>query len=198
MKKDIKGYEGLYVISDEGQVESLPRTIINKNGKKQYYPGKYLKMDRAPTGHSRVTLSKQHIVNRFFVHRLVAEAFIPNLDNKPHINHLDNDPTNNLVSNIEWVTHSENMLHAQKQGRLFLAQSKGGKTTGIAGIIAGETVKKLIGQKINNWTIISFAVYRGKKKYFNVICDCGNTVTREQSYLQNSKQDGCIKCKTRD
>ena len=197
MYRDIKKYEGLYQVSNQGNIKSLPRTIINKNGREQKFPGKLLKQELTTDGRCRVSLCKNHKITRYLVHRIVGETFIPNSENKPHINHIDNDPTNNNDWNLEWCTHSENMIHAQKQGRLYTAQSKGGKTKGIAGRKADKIIRTLIGTKINNWTILSFAERRGSKKYFNVICDCGNTVTREQSYLKNFSQQGCIKCKTK-
>ena len=131
------------------------------------------------------------------MHRLVGVAFVPNPDNKPFINHINNNPLINNDWNLEWCTHSENMIHAQKQNRLYTAQSKGGKTRGIAGEKADKIIQSLIGVKINNWTILSFAEHRGSKKYFNVECTCGNITTREQSYLKNYSQQGCIKCKTK-
>lgn len=197
MYKDIENYEGLYQVSSNGTVRSLPRIIVNKNGNEQRYNGLVLKPDINELGYCRVTLSKNHSTKRFAVHHLVGKAFISNPENKPHINHIDNTPSNNDVSNLEWCTHSENMIHAQKQGRLFSAQSKGGKARGISGKKADDIVKKLIGSQINNWTILSFAEYRRNKKYFNVRCVCGNTVTREQHYLMTFSQNGCIKCKTR-
>jgi len=197
MIQDIVHYADLYTIDTLGNVRSKCRTIINKNGKPQQYPGKLLKFDYNQYGHKRVTLSKNHKVNRYQVHRLVAEAFLPNPLDKPCINHLDNDPGNNNIANIEWCTHSENMLHAQKQGRLFKSQSKGGKTLGIIGTRNTIVTKKLIGSKINNWTILSFAEHRKYKKYFNVQCNCGNLVTKEQYYIMHNTQNGCIKCKQR-
>lgn len=197
MYQDIKGYEGLYQVNKFGDVKSLSRIIINKNGKEQYYPEKQLKPDVGKMGYHRVTLCKSHTTKRFSVHQLVGKAFIENKEMLPQVNHKDNDPTNNCVDNLEWTTHSGNMIHAQKQGRLYESQSKGGSTRGISGVRADAIVDKLVGSQINNWTVLSFAEYRNNKKYFNVRCSCGNEVTREQSYLQNFKQSGCIKCKTR-
>lgn len=76
-----------------------------------------LKPDKGTMGHSRVTLSHDGITKRYLIHRMVAETYIPNPHDKPHINHIDNNPLNNHVSNLEWCTHSENMLHCHKQGR---------------------------------------------------------------------------------
>lgn len=118
--KDIKGYEGLYQVSNLGRVRSLPRG----EGYSKRNHIHYLKPDINPhnkgeyeTFYERVTLCKEGKTKRFLVHRLVAQAFIPNPDNKPHINHIDCDGTHNWVENLEWVTHSENMLWCYKLGR---------------------------------------------------------------------------------
>ncbi len=177
MWKDIKGYEGLYQISLEGDVKSLSREIINKNGKAQKYPEKRLKPDvhcSNTTSYLRVTLCKNHITTRFCVHQLVALAFIENPCSKPYVNHKDNNGLNNHVSNLEWCTHSENMLHAQKQGRLFESQSRGGK----------EGSKKEVEQAISNcismigntyglWNVIEYVGKEGKGKGKHyVMCKC--------------------------
>ena len=122
--KDIEGWEGLYAVSTYGNVKSYAKG--DGNG----YRDRILKQGNEVRGYKSVRFSRDGKTEKKMVHRLVAEAFIPNPENKPQVNHIDNDPSNNNVSNLEWVTGSENMIHAQRQGRLFEAQSKGGKVGG--------------------------------------------------------------------
>lgn len=195
----IEGYEGLYTISEDGIVTAASRTITNKNGKEQYYPEKVLKQDKGRFGHSRVTLCKDHTTKRFLVHRLVAEKYIPNPENKEFINHIDNNPLNNSKENLEWCTHSENVQHAQKQGRLFESQSKGGSNGGKQTTACNKINQEMIGTIMGCWKILALAEYRNKKHYFHVKCIvCGNTVKREKVYLRNQTTPNCIRCKTRD
>ena len=73
------------------------------------YTNRELKSHIDRKGYKRITL---RVVNRsIFIHRLVAETYIPNPNNKPEINHKDRNPLNNNLSNLEWVTHKENILH---------------------------------------------------------------------------------------
>lgn len=81
------------------------KTVIN-----DYY--EYIKPVNVGNNYYRVRLSKNKIITNKMVHRLVAEAFIPNPDNKPFINHIDGNPKNNVVSNLEWCTPKENTKHA--------------------------------------------------------------------------------------
>ena len=108
--KDIEGYEGLYQVSNYGRVRSLPRVSksINKT-----YGGKILKLGHLDkTKHQTVTLSKDNILKTYPLHRIVADAFIPNPDNLPCINHKDEDPTNNHIDNLEWCSYQYNINYS--------------------------------------------------------------------------------------
>ncbi|APD18057.1 HNH endonuclease [Vibrio phage JSF3] len=200
--KDIEGYEGLYQVSSLGNIKSLERSILNKNGKPQRYPEKLLKFDLTKmenTTYYRVTLSKNHVTTRYLVHRLVASAFINNPSHKPFINHIDNDGTNNSINNLEWCTHSENMKHAQNQGRLFNAQSKGGKLGSIkevqAAIIKSQSI---VGNIYGNWEVLKPLGKQGKGKgkyYVECICrGCSSTHSVEVGRLLRNETTQCRKC----
>ena len=98
--KPVVGYEGLYEVSNLGNVRSLNYNHTNKP--------KLLKQDLCKNNNLRVTLYNR-TKKRFLVHRIVAEAFIPNPYNKPEIDHINTIRTDNRVENLRWVTHTENM-----------------------------------------------------------------------------------------
>lgn len=119
--KDVLGYEGLYQISNYGRVKSLGRKNIFYCGlRKQYLERpvkeKILSFNKSYRGYLQVCLTKNGKYQTFLVHRLVAQTFIPNLENKPQVNHIDGDKENNFVDNLEWVTSSENIRHAFNNG----------------------------------------------------------------------------------
>ena len=120
--KDIEGYEGLYQVSNMGIVRSLPH--FRKNGRNGYLQiGKIIK-PMCVRGYQTVSLSKNGKQKIFKIHRLVAEAFIPNPENKPCIDHINTDKTNNRVENLRWVTHKENSNNPLTLKKIINANNK--------------------------------------------------------------------------
>lgn len=108
--RDIQGYEGLYQVSDWGNVKSVERYVRNGNGFRKVRE-RILKTFLAgdEKEYHYVKLYKNNDRKPFTIHELVAMAFIPNPYNKPEIDHIDTNKKNNNVENLRWVTHSENM-----------------------------------------------------------------------------------------
>lgn len=103
--RPIKGYEGMYEVSNLGRVKRLP---LGKQWPYRQTHNNIRKPKLTRRGYLSVNLSKNNIVKEHLIHRLVAEAFIPNADNLPIINHKDCNPQNNNVDNLEWCSYSYN------------------------------------------------------------------------------------------
>ena len=118
--ENIKNYEGKYQVSNMGNVKSLnfnntkrPAILVKKVNRR---------------GYEYVCLSQYGKRSYSAVHRLVAEAFIPNPDNKEQINHIDGNKRNNSMYNLEWVSQSENINHAIRTGLLKLNGAQNGRS----------------------------------------------------------------------
>jgi len=112
---DVIGYEGVYKISKTGLVNRLP--IKTKNGDNYHICKERLLINTLyNTGYYRVGLTKNGKQTKYYIHRLVAQAFIPNPENKEEVNHINGIKTDNRVENLEWCTISENSIHAYKLG----------------------------------------------------------------------------------
>lgn len=159
--KPIKGYEGLYEISDHGRVKSMPRIRVVCTHKRIYNYKKatkeiFLKPVLKTTGYSQVTLTKNSLQEIRLLHRLVAETFIPNPLRKPQVNHKDGNRFNNHINNLEWVTASENSLHAYRVLNIVSpTKGKFGKDASRSRVVIQ---KSLDGNIVKTWECASDAV----------------------------------------
>ena len=119
--KAIKGYEGLYEVSDWGRVRSLGRFVNAKNGSKRWVKGKMLEPQLAGMGYYTVQLG---LKNSKYIHRLVAEAFIPNPNNYPEVNHKDENKLNNKIGTLEWCPHRYNLSYGTCNARTAIGLNK--------------------------------------------------------------------------
>ena len=119
--KDVPGYNGRYQVSDQGRVRNTKS-------------GRMLKSHTQGRGYMQAMLSKDGRRSYPLVHRLVAQAFIPNPGNKPHINHKNGIKTDNDASNLEWCTMSENLLHRHR-----ILKQPGGRCKPVVCLNTGQT-----------------------------------------------------------
>ena len=139
--KPVKGFEGWYEISDLGNIRSIDRVIDHKRDKTwdkpkvQINKGKMLTPQKNNKGYSYIMLYRNSKHYKRYIHRLVAEAFLPEpLKSYRVVNHIDGNPQNNAVGNLEWCTQKQNMNHAFDNG--FVKTRKRVRSTDIK---TGET-----------------------------------------------------------
>ncbi|MCS2775473.1 NUMOD4 domain-containing protein [Bacteroides fragilis] len=169
---DIKGYETLYQVSNFGRIKSLG------NGKSNASKLKILKQHITKDGYSTVALTINSVTQRYRVHKLVANAFIPNPNNYPCINHKDENKQNNTVDNLEWCTSKYNNNYGTRIER-FVESMKGKLVN------RKDTSKKIMMCSLKNELIEIFpSMMEVTRKYgFSVgaINQCAKGITK-QSY----------------
>ena len=135
--RDIKDYEGLYKVSNLGRVRSVDHYVKHSYGGLRLVKGKLLSINNI-NGYSVVSLSKNGKTKTYKLHRLVAQTFISNPNNKPHIDHINTIRTDNRVENLRWVTVTENHNNPLSLEHLSNA---------IKGHVVSEETKEKIRQK---------------------------------------------------
>ena len=140
--KPIPGYEGLYEVSSYGRVKSLEKYRYN-NGGKQLLKERILRPINNGNGYFMVRLYKNKTYKYYLIHRLVAEAFIPNPDNLPIINHRDEDKTNNVTDNLEWCDAKYNSNYGTAIERTINTKIKKGYYNKELCFLDSEERKKL-------------------------------------------------------
>lgn len=167
--RDVVGYEGLYAVSNFGRVVSYERDVFVKkrNCTKHIHPKifkPYISLRYKGAGYYVVNLSSHGHRDIYYLHRLIAEAFIPNPDNKPCIDHIDRNPLNNSISNLRWCTHTENMNNENTR-KQFSKSAKGNpKPTRYIPIVG-----------IKDNIVVKFANYTDAQKsgfHPSAICRC--------------------------
>jgi hypothetical protein len=127
--KDVRGYEGLYQVSDTEKIRSLDSIIICKNGVKKPKKGQLIKMRKDKDGYLILDLHKNGKAETVKAHRIVCFEFNQNPENKPEVNHKDGVRTNIKPDNLEWSTRSENNLHAFRVLKRKPVKANLGKTS---------------------------------------------------------------------
>ena len=146
--KDIKGFEGLYQVSNTGKVKSLERIDRGGNNHKE----RILKSCLSGRGYLMIGLYKSGKRYSTNIHKLVATHFIKNHYNKQQVNHLDGDKQNNLSNNLEWCSPSENIRHAHKNG---LSKAVKGEQVGTSKLnkAEAEIIKNMKGKGLSQRAI---------------------------------------------
>ena len=126
--RQVKGYEGLYEVSNLGRVRSLDRyqerVCPGKRPFFQHYKGKIMKQSKNNMGYFTIQLQIHKKVGRFLVSRLVAESFVPNPNKLPIVNHKDQNPANNIADNLEWCTIRYNIMYKDAAIKRGMATGK--------------------------------------------------------------------------
>lgn len=141
----IKNFEGCYEVSNLGNVRSIERPVYNSDGSwKRTAKSRIMKPYKMPNGYLHVSLRKGTIYKSLRIHRLVAEHFLNNPDNLPEVNHKDCDKENNRLTNLEWTTRKDNVLHAiaHKKFPMLGETHKNAKLTAIQVIQIREKYSK--------------------------------------------------------
>ena len=166
--KPVKGYTGIYEISNLGRVKSLSRVIERNDGNTRVTEDRIILPFLTKCGYHQIVLCKDGVRKKHLIHRLVANAFIENPDKLPIINHKDENKLNNRVDNLEWCSAYYNLRYGKMQAKLVkidVIDSKGDIIEVVDGIRECERKysisKYLIKQSSNGKDLIR----EGKNKY---------------------------------
>lgn len=173
--KQVVGYEGLYEVDQFGRVYGIDRTktvVDNERIYEKPIAGRQMKQSIHTKGYKTVSLTKNGSTKTVFVHRIVAEAFLPNPNNLPMVNHKDEDKTNNFIDNLEWCTASYNRTYGkavERQAKKIRGRESEKKIAVIQKDMNGEFLNWFdsltkASENVNGSTSSISAVCKGKRK----------------------------------
>lgn len=167
------GYENKYEVSNLGSVRSVDMSVKHNYGGIAIKRGRLRKLQISKTGYYMVALMiAPNKIKNCSVHRLVAMAFIPNPDNKPHVNHIDGDKLNNKVENLEWSTPSENVKHSWDTGLCKIRP------------LSKERIDKLLA--ISNKPVSARNTKTGEVSEYKSIKECASSLGITQPNISNA------------
>lgn len=168
--KDIKGFEGYYQINQYGDVRGVERLVNHYLGGKRRLKSRIVKQSIGTIGYPVVQLWRDNKKGTLYIHRLTAENFIPNPENKEEVNHKDGNKANNSLENLEWVSRKENMNHAYENGLIKESTNanKNGKIQGEKNYQAKLTESDIFFIRKNSIKNGGLHTYRELAKKFNV------------------------------
>lgn len=199
--RDIAGYEGLYQVSDWGRVRSIDRVIKylvkGKYPAERIFKGQIIAPFKINSGYLTVSLGESSKGHNKTIHRLVAEAFIPNTENKPCVGHKDGNETNNCVENLYWCTYPENNNHPITKERQIESSKKRDfsylHTSEVENKISKSLSKPIIqlkdGVVIKEWDSIKEAASFLGKSGGNITCCCQGKFKSMYGYQWMYKED---------
>ena len=175
VRKPVVGYEGYYEVDQFGRVFSLDRSVVVVDGNRTYtkhLKGKQIKQAMHGKGYKVVALTKDGKTTNLYVHRIVAEAFLPNPDNLPMVNHKDEDKANNFLENLEWCTAAYNRTYGnaiENQAKTLRGRESGKRTPVIQKYADGKFANRFdsiseAALSVNGAVGAISAVCKGKRK----------------------------------
>lgn len=178
--KDVKDYENIYKVSNLGRIKSLDRYVKRKDGVIYFKKGTILELIINEDGYAQCKLCKQGKCTTVKVHRVVANAFVPNPNNLPEVNHKDFNRSNNSASNLEWSNHDENVKYSAKNGHY--AKPSGEKNSNYGGTKLKNFFKEHPEEKIklsrpgsqNGRSVKIKMIYENNEYIFEYIGECVN------------------------
>lgn len=193
------GYEGIYEVSNLGNVRSVSRTITDYRGFKRSKKGKIIHQGISISGYNIACLCNGKLTKekQALVHRLVAQAFIPNPENKPQVNHIDGNKLNNHVENLEWATGSENQKHAVEHGLRVGLQGDKHPDAALTSEQVSEIRKKItnneatLNELVNQYNLSYSTIYKAATglKYKN--CNTPPVVLSRKKYSDELANEIC-------